>query len=248
MQNFHIYRKQFPLVLAYAITIHKCQGLSLDCAIIDLSSSIFAPGMAYVALSRIRSLAGVYLNTFNSQSVKVSISCLKEVNRLRQAYRKDLPIFSRPAISKLSKKRKLISRDDIEAPVEKQIPTIHDKSSSPVFNTATAQNCYILPLAKRKKDNAKKVVKVKQINELQAPNKELESTISIQNIIRSPLKYFQVNEEWRRNACSKLKLSFKKMDRISPGVLTLLLALLIHMPSKALKEMEIVYLDPFVMF
>ena len=61
------------------------------------------------------------------------------------------------------------------------------------------------------------MVKVKQINELQAPNKELESTTSIQNIIRSPLKYFQVNEEWRRNACSKLKLSFKKMDRISPG-------------------------------
>ena len=42
MQNVHIYSKQFPLVLAYAITIHKCQGLSLDCAIIDLSNSIFA--------------------------------------------------------------------------------------------------------------------------------------------------------------------------------------------------------------
>ena len=80
MQNFHIYRKQFPLILAYAITIHKCQGLSLDCAIIDLSNSIFAPGMAYVALSRVRSLAGIYLTTFNSQSVKVSINCLKEVN------------------------------------------------------------------------------------------------------------------------------------------------------------------------
>ena len=37
MRNFYVYRKQFPLILAYAVTIHKCQGLSLDCAIVDLS-------------------------------------------------------------------------------------------------------------------------------------------------------------------------------------------------------------------
>ena len=37
MKNFYVYREQFPLILAYAVTIHKCQGLSLDCAIVDLS-------------------------------------------------------------------------------------------------------------------------------------------------------------------------------------------------------------------
>ena len=41
LKIFHIYRKQFPLTLAYAVTIHKCQGLSLDCAIVDLSSKVF---------------------------------------------------------------------------------------------------------------------------------------------------------------------------------------------------------------
>jgi ATP-dependent exoDNAse (exonuclease V) alpha subunit len=39
MKNFYVYCKQFPLILAYAITIHKCQGLSLDCAIVDLSEA-----------------------------------------------------------------------------------------------------------------------------------------------------------------------------------------------------------------
>ena len=40
MKNFYIYRKQFPLTLAYGVSIHKCQGLSLDCAIVDLSDSV----------------------------------------------------------------------------------------------------------------------------------------------------------------------------------------------------------------
>ena len=46
MKNFFVYRKQFPLILAFAVTIHKCQGLSLDCAILDLSDKVFSPGMA----------------------------------------------------------------------------------------------------------------------------------------------------------------------------------------------------------
>ena len=91
MKNFYVYRKQFPLILAYAVTIHKCQGLSLDCAIVDLSDAVFSPGMAYVALSRVRSLSGLFLSAFNPKSLMVSPACLREVNRLRRAFRKDLP-------------------------------------------------------------------------------------------------------------------------------------------------------------
>ena len=61
---------QIPLIYSWAITIHKAQGLTLENAIIDIGSNIFAYGQTYVALSRLKSLDGLYLTSFDYSKIK----------------------------------------------------------------------------------------------------------------------------------------------------------------------------------
>ena len=63
-------RTQFPLKLAYGITIHKSQGMTLDKLVVDCSR-IFERGQAYVAMSRVRTLEGLYLKSFSKEKVMV---------------------------------------------------------------------------------------------------------------------------------------------------------------------------------
>lgn len=75
---------QLPLRLAWAITIHKSQGMSLDAAEIDLSRA-FTPGMGYVALSRVRGLSGLYLKGINAMALNMHPQIHELDAQLRQA-------------------------------------------------------------------------------------------------------------------------------------------------------------------
>lgn len=63
---------QVPLILAWAITIHKAQGSTMDTAEIDAGSTIFECGQTYVALSRIRTMKGLYLTSFDPDSIYIN--------------------------------------------------------------------------------------------------------------------------------------------------------------------------------
>ncbi len=81
--------RQIPLRLAWAITIHKSQGMTLDAAEIDLSRS-FVEGMGYVALSRVSSLSGLKLLGLNNMALKVNEEALFLDKELKEASEKAL--------------------------------------------------------------------------------------------------------------------------------------------------------------
>ena len=90
--NYHVWRSeslpdigisQIPLILAWALTIHKSQGVSLDMAEIDVGNGIFECGQTYVALSRVRSLDGLYLKSFNKRKIMTS-------SKVKQFYQKNI--------------------------------------------------------------------------------------------------------------------------------------------------------------
>jgi ATP-dependent DNA helicase PIF1 len=63
---------QVPLILAWALTIHKSQGATLDAAEIDVGSGIFECGQTYVALSRVKNLDGLYLTSFDASKIRIN--------------------------------------------------------------------------------------------------------------------------------------------------------------------------------
>jgi ATP-dependent DNA helicase PIF1 len=71
IEEYHfVSRTQIPLRLAYAFTIHKSQGSSVDCALVDIGSGNFEFGQAYVALSRVRSLEALYIYDFEPRAFR----------------------------------------------------------------------------------------------------------------------------------------------------------------------------------
>lgn len=73
---------QIPLIPAYASTIHKCQGLTINSAVIDLKN-IFAPHMIYVALSRVKSIEGLKILNFDTKNIIVDKEVIKFYDKIK---------------------------------------------------------------------------------------------------------------------------------------------------------------------
>lgn len=93
---------QIPLRLAWAITVHKSQGMTLDVARIDLRKA-FVEGMGYVALSRVKNLRNLYLSGINQMALKVSEDAQIIDTNLRDKAARDSKRFAH--LADLAKKR-----------------------------------------------------------------------------------------------------------------------------------------------
>lgn len=76
-------RTQFPLMLAWAVTIHKCQGATLPAVVVDMSASKgkFQPGQAYVAFSRVRKLQDLHILNYDREQIIVNEKAVREMKR-----------------------------------------------------------------------------------------------------------------------------------------------------------------------
>ncbi len=87
-----LHREQIPLRVAYAITIHKSQGSTLDCALVDIGSSTFEYGQAYVALSRVRDLESLYIHTLDASKIMAHPTVHKFYEELMELESTPLPV------------------------------------------------------------------------------------------------------------------------------------------------------------
>ncbi|MBP6005424.1 AAA family ATPase [Candidatus Saccharibacteria bacterium] len=119
---------QLPLRLAWAITIHKSQGMSLDAAEIDLGRS-FEPGMGYVALSRVRSLEGVYIRGINDRALEVSPVVAKLDQKLierSRATQAELVKISQSKLSKLHQRVQVALKSDEDKLLDNYDPELFE--------------------------------------------------------------------------------------------------------------------------
>lgn len=96
---------QLPLRLAWAITVHKSQGMSLDVAVMDLSG-VFEFGQGYVALSRVRALSGVHLLGWNKRAFEVHPEILIKDELFRAESKKAEENFSKISADEIRERQR----------------------------------------------------------------------------------------------------------------------------------------------
>ena len=92
-------RQQFPLTLAWATTVHKVQGKTLDQIVVTMGKQTYRSGQAYVAFSRVRSIDGLYIIDFNPVSIRTNDAVRNEMARFAN---KTIPVTPPPCTSNLS--------------------------------------------------------------------------------------------------------------------------------------------------
>ena len=158
--------QQIPLRLAWAITVHKSQGMTLDTAEIDLSKS-FIEGMGYVALSRLKSLDGLKLIGINEIALRVNINVLASDKDFKQTSAQVMENFNKVSPFERQNKQKeflnsLLSLVQETTPNRKNKNNKNNKNKNLAKNFSTLEETKNLILAKK---SIKEIAKLRALTE-----------------------------------------------------------------------------------
>ena len=162
----------------------------------------------YVALSRVRSLAGLQLSAFDPNSIIVSSGCLQEINRLRETYRKDLPLYDLPKVKPQTghkvKKRKLTGSHGNPPKKARLADTRKTVTEVPVKKLPLKRK-RLQPQAGDNRSKKKVCSSAAALTSRQQRNRTW------------PFRFNPVDEEWQRNACHLMGLEFVSTSGWSEG-------------------------------
>lgn len=125
---------QVPLRLAYAMTVHKSQGMSMDAAVVDLSRA-FEYGQGYVALSRVRTLSGLHLLGLNTRALEVHPEVLERDYGFREASEAAADTFAGMPIEELHAMQKKFVKAQGGAWVEKSASGVGKRAAKRAGDT-----------------------------------------------------------------------------------------------------------------
>ncbi len=149
--------EQVPLRLAWAITVHKSQGMSLDAAEIDLSRA-FVYGQGYVALSRVRALAGLKLSGMNPNALQVDPRVSRQDQLFKQESDEAESVFAELESAELSKMQENFvkaSGGKIPSPEEVKVGKPHERlqkeSTTAITKKLLEERRQVAAIAKERK-------------------------------------------------------------------------------------------------
>ena len=217
-------RLQLPLRLAWAVTIHKAQGMTLNKAVIDIGKKEFSSGLTFVACSRVRHLADLlFVPPFPYQRLSSLGKSIRLLGRLKE----DARLASLGTTRNCDRDPKL-PREEAHAP-----PIDHTLNSADAgwFPSSDAAD---LPLESAMDVDAPLPVdlpsastpsedKMRQ-DSASIPTSENKPDVEIVNVPSSQtgdhdhtMKYYPVNEVWQRRTCQSMGLIFVGPNGVTPG-------------------------------
>ena len=251
--SYSILRSQFPVQLAYAVTVHRVQGLTVDKAVVIVNHNFFASGQAYVALSRVRTADNLTLWSYTPSAIKIApyykqlLQWCDSIDVIRS------PPYDGPPVRYPDRQHDQISctttvddelnhdldtgclssapirMPDSHSIVDQSNDTVSMSNSKPIPNPKrknvrkpvmqNAESTYSTQKTttrKRRGKTANQSLKKPKLND-ECMITDTVNVIGPNRTVWPEYRYYQTDETWQQQACTRLGIRFVCSTGFQPG-------------------------------